>query len=84
MVPRADRIYEGLDLSVLGSDYQPDVLIDAESIAADGVECPSRASTANSSVKKGQVAAHAGAPGGRGHLARLREVPRGQPASALQ
>ncbi|MBK3745665.1 xanthine dehydrogenase family protein molybdopterin-binding subunit [Paraburkholderia aspalathi] len=39
-VPRADRIYEGLDLSVLGDKYQPDVLIDAEKVAADNLAIP--------------------------------------------
>ncbi|MGH6760774.1 MAG: twin-arginine translocation signal domain-containing protein [Phyllobacterium sp.] len=39
-VPRADRIYEGLDLSLLGGTLQPDILIDAARVAADGIIMP--------------------------------------------
>ena len=61
-IPRADRIYEGLDLSVLGSDYQPDVLIDAESIAADGLRMPDPGFYGEFFVKKGQVSPMLGHP----------------------
>ena len=53
-VPRADRPYLGLDLSVLGSDYQPDVLIDAESVEADGLRMPEPSFYGEFFLKKGQ------------------------------
>jgi CO/xanthine dehydrogenase Mo-binding subunit len=34
---RSDRVFEGLDLSVLGPDLQPDVLVTAADLARDGV-----------------------------------------------
>jgi CO/xanthine dehydrogenase Mo-binding subunit len=37
---KADRIFEGLDLSVLGGDLQPDRLIVAEDLERDGVKMP--------------------------------------------
>ena len=61
-ISRADRIYEGLDLSVLGSDYQPDVLIDAESIAADGLRMPDPGFYGDFFVKKGQISPMLGHP----------------------
>ena len=40
-IPSADRIYEGLDLSVLEPDgLMPDVLIDAAKAQADGLTMP--------------------------------------------
>ncbi|WP_255507805.1 xanthine dehydrogenase family protein molybdopterin-binding subunit [Ottowia flava] len=61
-VPRADRIYEGLDLAALGPEFQPDVLIDAESIAADGVGMPEPSFYGDFFVKKGQVPPMLGHP----------------------
>ena len=61
-IPRTDRIYEGLDLAVLGSDYQPDVLIDAESIAFDKVGMPEPGFYGDFFVKKGQVSPMLGHP----------------------
>ncbi|GLS79840.1 xanthine dehydrogenase family protein molybdopterin-binding subunit [Paracoccus marinus] len=37
-LPRADRVWQALDLSVLGDALQPDVLIDDARLAADGIE----------------------------------------------
>ncbi|TXB71306.1 molybdopterin-dependent oxidoreductase [Paracoccus aurantiacus] len=40
-IPRADRVYEGLDLSVLEADgLMPDLLIDAARAEADGLHMP--------------------------------------------
>ena len=61
-IPRADNIYEGLDLSVLGTEYQPDVLLDAESIAADNVSMPEPDFYGDFFVKKGQVSPMLGHP----------------------
>ena len=61
-VPTADRIYEGLDLGVLGNDLQPDVLIDAESIAADNVVMPEPSFYGDFFVKKGQLPPMLGHP----------------------
>lgn len=67
-VPRADRIYEGLDLSVLGDEYQPDVLIDAESILADKVGMPEPGFYGDFFVKRPGLT-DARPSRGRGHLA---------------
>lgn len=61
-VPRADRPYLGLDLSVLGSDYQPDVLIDAESVEADGLRMPEPSFYGEFFLKKGQLSPMLGHP----------------------
>ena len=61
-IPRADRIYEGLDLSVLGEEFKPDVLIDAESIAADNVGMPEPSFYGEYFVKKGQLSPMLGHP----------------------
>ena len=37
---RADRIFEGIDLSRLGDDLQPDRLVTAEDLAKDGIAFP--------------------------------------------
>ncbi len=37
-VPRADRIFEGIDLSILDADLVPDVIVTAEDLARDHVE----------------------------------------------
>src|ERR1700678_858222 len=37
---KADRTFEGIDLSVLGSDLQPDRLVLAEDLERDGVKMP--------------------------------------------
>jgi len=39
-VPHTNRIYKGLDLSLLRPDLEPDVLIDAERLQQDGVAMP--------------------------------------------
>ena len=39
-LPRTDRIFRGLDLSLLRPDLEPDVLIDAERLQQDGVAMP--------------------------------------------
>ena len=36
MIPRADAVFEGLDLSVLGDGLQPDVLVDYARLSDDG------------------------------------------------
>lgn len=38
--PRADRIFEGFDLSLLGDDLRPDRVVTAEDLARDGVAFP--------------------------------------------
>ncbi|MPS94497.1 molybdopterin cofactor-binding domain-containing protein [Comamonas sp.] len=62
MVPRADRIYEGLDLSVLGKDFAPDVLVDAERAEADGVHMPEPGFYGSYFLPKGQVSPMLGQP----------------------
>ena len=62
MTPRADRIYEGLDLSVLGKDFAPDVLVDAERAAADGVHMPEPGFYGSYFLPKGQVSPMLGQP----------------------
>ncbi|HEU5135720.1 MAG TPA: molybdopterin cofactor-binding domain-containing protein [Steroidobacteraceae bacterium] len=39
-VPRADRIFEGVDLSTLGDDLLPDRLVLAEDLQRDGISMP--------------------------------------------
>ena len=61
-VPRADRIYEGLDLSVLGDRLQPDVLIDADTVAADNVVMPEPGFYGDFFLKSGHVSPMLGQP----------------------
>ncbi|MEG3003120.1 MAG: twin-arginine translocation signal domain-containing protein, partial [Comamonas sp.] len=62
MIPRADCIYEGLDLSVLGKDFAPDVLVDAERAEADGVRMPEPGFYGSYFLPKGQVSPMLGQP----------------------
>ncbi|WP_440492488.1 xanthine dehydrogenase family protein molybdopterin-binding subunit [Serratia ureilytica] len=39
-VTKADRLFEGVDLSLLGDDLQPDRLVTAEDLARDGLAFP--------------------------------------------
>lgn len=39
-VTKADRLSEGVDLSLLGDDLQPDRLVTAEDLARDGLAFP--------------------------------------------
>lgn len=39
-MPCADRIYQGLDLSLLGADLQPDKLVTADDLQRDGLSLP--------------------------------------------
>lgn len=61
-IPLADRIYEGLDLSILGEEFKPDVLIDAESIAADNIRMPDPSFYGEFFVKKGELPVMLGHP----------------------
>ncbi|OSP53903.1 xanthine dehydrogenase family protein molybdopterin-binding subunit [Pseudoruegeria sp. SK021] len=61
-VPRADRVYLGLDLSVLDPDVAPDVLIDAERLAKDNVTMPEPAFYGDFFLKPGNVSPMLGQP----------------------
>ncbi|SNT75793.1 xanthine dehydrogenase family protein molybdopterin-binding subunit [Paracoccus seriniphilus] len=61
-VPRADRIYLGLDLSMLEPDLAPDVLLDAARLKADGVEMPDSAFYGDFFLPEGQVPPMIGQP----------------------
>ncbi|WP_372801363.1 twin-arginine translocation signal domain-containing protein, partial [Paracoccus seriniphilus] len=61
-VPRADRIYLGLDLSMLEPDLAPDVLLDAARLKADGVEMPDSAFYGDFFLPEGQVPPMMGQP----------------------
>ncbi len=60
-IPRAERIYEGLDLSVLGQ-YRPDVLIDADTIASDNMVMPEPGFYGEFFLKPGNVSPMLGQP----------------------
>ncbi|MEG0675415.1 MAG: molybdopterin cofactor-binding domain-containing protein [Comamonas sp.] len=62
MIPRADRIFAGLDLSVLGQEFAPDVLVDAQRAQADGVLMPEPVFYGNHFLPKGQVSPMLGQP----------------------
>ncbi|MDB6177263.1 molybdopterin-dependent oxidoreductase [Paracoccus sp. Z330] len=61
-VPRADRVYLGLDLSVLEPDLMPDVLIDAARVAADKVAMPEASFYGDFFLAEGQVPPMMGQP----------------------
>lgn len=61
-IPRADRIYLGLDLSVLGKEFAPDVLVDAERLQADGVLMPEERFYGSFFLPRGQVSPMLGQP----------------------
>lgn len=61
-IPRADRVYEGLDLSVLGDRLQPDVLIDADRIVLDGIVMPEPAFYGEFFLSPGLVSPMLGQP----------------------
>ena len=60
---KADRTFEGVDLSALGSDLQPDRIVLAEDLVRDGVVMPDAASYGEVIlVAKGQTAPMIGHP----------------------
>ena len=61
-IPRADRIYLGLDLSVLGKEFAPDVLVDAERLQADDVLMPEEHFYGSFFLPRGQVSPMLGQP----------------------
>lgn len=61
-VPQADRIYLGLDLSVLESDLAPDVLVDADRLAGDSITMPEASFYGDFFLKTGTVSQMLGQP----------------------
>ncbi|MDF1776668.1 MAG: molybdopterin-dependent oxidoreductase [Rhizobiaceae bacterium] len=61
-VPRADRVYLGLDLSVLEPDLAPDVLVDSDRLAKDGVAMPEADFYGDFFLKPGSVSPMLGQP----------------------
>lgn len=62
MVPSAERIYEGLDLSVLGDALQPDVLVDHDRVTQDRLVMPEAEFYGNFFLPPGQVSWMPGQP----------------------
>lgn len=61
-IPRADRVYLGLDLSVLGPDLAPDVLVDADRLAKDNVLMPEADFYGDFFLRPGSVSPMLGQP----------------------
>ena len=62
MIPRADAVFEGLDLSMLGDGLQPDVLVDHARLSADGVSMSDPEFYGELMLAPGQVSPMLGQP----------------------